>query len=248
MKKRKLSVAVAAYNGEPFIKQQLESILQNLGPEDEVIVSDDGSTDRTRSVVEELKSADSRISLINGPGKGIKQNIAEAISHCSGDIIFLSDQDDVWSEEKTAVVIKAFDQQNCSLVMHDAIVTGEDLKQTIMPSFFAYRRSVPGFAANFIKNRFMGCCMAFDAGLKPVILPIPDCIQMHDQWIGLMNEMYGRGTYLVPDQLLLYRRHGQNVSDFSHGNIFQMAIQRLILAIQILKRMLQLSYFFKKSK
>lgn len=248
MKKPRLSVAVATYNGERYLAEQLDSILKNIGPDDEIVLSDDGSSDATVSLIEEYRKKDARIMFIKGPGRGIKQNIAEAIKNCTGEIIFLSDQDDIWDERKVEKVLKEFEVHQCTLVMHDAKVVEENLKDTLMPSFFEYRGSVSGFVPNFVKNRFMGCCMAFDARLKPYILPIPDTIQMHDQWIGLMNEVYGNGTCLLPEKLLLYRRHGQNVSDFSHANPGQMLVRRVVLAKEIIGRMIHLSLFWKKTK
>lgn len=91
----RVSVAMAVYNGEAYLKEQLDSVLQQLGKKDELIISDDGSTDQTIPIIEAYKKKDPRIRLIFGQGRGIKQNIANAIAHTKGAYIFLADQDDV---------------------------------------------------------------------------------------------------------------------------------------------------------
>ena len=80
----RVSVAMAAYNGEKYLTDQLDSILQQLGSEDEVVVSDDGSTDNTIRIIESYCAQDPRIRFVEGPGRGVKQNIASALSKVSG--------------------------------------------------------------------------------------------------------------------------------------------------------------------
>lgn len=228
-----ISVALASFNGEAYIEEQLRSILSQLSSEDEVIVSDDGSTDRTRELVEDLN--DRRIRLIDGPKEGIIANFEHAIRECRGDYIFLSDQDDVWLENKVHDVMRAFELSGAALVMHDARVVGEDLKTPIFPSFFRYRGCKAGFFANILKNRYIGCCMAFRQELKKDFLPIPREIQMHDQWIGLQCDRYHRGTFLLEEPLLLYRRHDDANSDFSRNSFPIMLKNRLVLLRALLK-------------
>lgn len=236
MKKIRISVAVASYNGENYIKEQLDSILTNLSKEDEIVVSDDGSTDRTLTILKEYQTGEIPVRVIKGPGKGIKQNINEALLHCRGSYIFLADQDDVWTDHKVETVMKYLGEKDCSLVCHDAQVMNHDLSETVMPSFFAYRGSKPGFWNNLLKNRYMGCCMAFERKLLSCALPIPEEIEMHDQWIGMICDMRGLNSVFIPEKLLFYRRHNSNVSDFSHGTVLQMIKRRLVLLRAIYRR------------
>lgn len=229
MGKVRISVAVATYNGETYIREQMNSILENLTPEDEVVVSDDGSKDATLDILKEYQQNAIPIQVLKGPGKGIKQNIATAIEACQGKYIFLADQDDVWVPDKVETVMGYLGKNGCRLVNHDAKVMNKTLTETIMPSFFAYRGSKPGFFNNLLKNRYMGCCMAFDRELVPDILPIPDEIEMHDQWIGMINDMRAGNSAFISEKLLLYRRHDSNVSDFSHGTFLQMLRKRMVL-------------------
>lgn len=236
MKKVRISVALAAYNGEKYLREQLDSIMENLTSEDEIVVSDDGSADATLDILEEYKSREVPLITVKGPGKGIKQNINTALNQCSGQYIFMADQDDVWTEDKVQKVMEHLGVNGCKLVNHDARVMDASLTKVKMPSFFAYRGSKPGFWNNFIKNRYMGCCMAFDRSLLADVLPIPDEIEMHDQWIGMLNDLRGGNSFFLADQLLLYRRHDNNVSDFSHGSVFQMLKKRITLLGAVLKR------------
>lgn len=236
MKKTRISVAVATYNGERFIREQMDSILKNLSARDEIVVSDDGSSDATPDILEEYKGREVPVTVVAGPGKGIKQNIGEALRHCKGRYIFLADQDDVWAEDKVEKVMEYLGKDGCRLVCHDARVMDASLSSVIEESFFAFRGSKPGFLSNLLKNRYMGCCMAFERGLLDTALPIPDNIEMHDQWIGMINDLKGGKSRFIGEALLLYRRHGANVSDFSHGTVVQMLARRGRLLFALFRR------------
>lgn len=220
---KKISVAMATYNGEKYIKEQIESILACLGNEDELIISDDESTDSTLDIIKSFN--DKRIHLINGPKKGIKQNFANAIENTSGEYIFLADQDDIWNENKVKDVVKCFEKEKCTLVVHDAEIVDEKLN-VIKDSYYKYRNSGKGIIKNIYKNTYIGCCMAFSKEIKKYILPIPNDIEMHDQWIGVLNDKYGK-TYFLEEKLIKYRRHSLNNSQMSHYGIAKMIKNRL---------------------
>ena len=132
-----ISVAMATYNGEKYIKEQLDSILKQLNNNDEIIISDDGSTDNTINIINSYN--DKRIRIIEGPHKSVKQNFANAISNCKGKYIFLSDQDDIWLDYKVDTVLKVFETTNCTCVVHDAQVFDSNTNEVIMDSFFKFR-------------------------------------------------------------------------------------------------------------
>ena len=205
----RISVAMAVYHGEAYLDAQLSSILSQLEPEDEIIVSDDCPGGKTEEIVRRFAEQDQRVHYVQGPGRGLIANFGHAISLCGGDAIFLSDQDDVWMPGK-ANKVKAALEAGALLVLHDACVTDADM-HPLEPSFFAVHGSKPGFGANLIRNSFMGCCMAFRRELCGAILPLPEGIPMHDQWIGLIATRLGRVVFLE-EPLLFYRRHGGNLS------------------------------------
>ena len=219
----KLSVAMAAYNGESFILEQLASILNQLDEDDEVIVSVDPCQDNTMNIVTALAELDGRVKPVEGPGKGLIKNFENAISLCSGDIIFLSDQDDVWKEDKVKTVKERMLAAQADLLLHNCSLV--DVFSNPIEggeSFFEARGSKAGFWKNYIKNSYMGCCMAFRKELVREFLPFPDCIPMHDQWIGLIAERCGATIVFEEKPLLLYRRHGGNVSETRHSSLPQM--------------------------
>jgi len=221
----KVSVAMASYNGERYIAEQIKTILVNLSDNDELVISDDGSTDKTKAIVKGFK--DKRIKLIDGPKNGVKQNFANAIEHCSGDVIFLSDQDDIWEKNKVVRVLAAFRKNKCSLVVHDCEVFDSGSGEIIEKSFFKWRGSRAGILKNIWKNSYIGCCMAFKKEMKKYILPIPDDIKMHDQWIGVICEKYGK-SYFLPEVLLRYRRHEKNQTEMKHDKFKEMLRSRAI--------------------
>lgn len=204
-----ISVALAAYQGEDYIEAQLRSILPQLSHDDEIIVSDDKPGGATERIVRRVMADDPRVLYVEGKGQGVVANFVNAIRHCRGDKIFLSDQDDVWLPDKVSRVMAAF-ESGATLVLHNAYVTDKDLNITDY-SFFALRGSKPGFLRNIVKNSYMGCCMAFDRSLLKKIMPMPKHLPMHDQWIGLMGEVYGKVAFLDAP-LIYYRRTGANVT------------------------------------
>ncbi|MBR6567967.1 MAG: glycosyltransferase family 2 protein [Clostridia bacterium] len=204
-----ISVALAAYKGEKYIEAQIRSILPQLSHGDEIIVSDDRPGGMTEKIVKRIALEDSRVVWVEGKSKGVVSNFVNAIRYCKGDKIFLCDQDDVWLPDKVKRVMEAFDE-GYDLVLHNAYITDGDLNITDY-SFFEKRGSKKGVLRNIFKNSYMGCCMAFDRKLLKKIMPMPRSIPMHDQWIGILAEIYGKVKFLdLP--LIYYRVHGGNVT------------------------------------
>ena len=201
-----ISVVLAAYKGEKYIRAQVESILRQIGDADELIISDDFPEGKTREAIIDIIESDKRVKYIVGPGVGVIRNFEYAISQSKGDYIFLSDQDDVWLDGKVERVVHKL-KNGADLVLHNAIITDGDLNETGETAFGIKK----GFLRNILKNSYQGCCMAFGSELKKYILPFPENLPMHDQWIGLMAEKHGK-VVLIDEPLILYRRHGSNVT------------------------------------
>jgi len=228
-----ISVCMATYNGESYIKEQIQSILPQLKDGDELIVSDDGSTDNTLEIVFSFESL--KIRVLQGPQNGLIKNFENAINAAKGDYIFLCDQDDIWLENKVNVFKTAF-ENGADLIVSDCRVVDANAK-IINESFFSLRNSRLGFLPNLLRNGFLGCCMAFKAELKPKILPFPKNIPMHDWWIGLVASLYGEVVF-INQPLILYRRHGNNASptgDKSSFSLMTQAAHRLSLCFYLMK-------------
>lgn len=216
-----ISVAMAVYNGEKYLKEQMDSILIQLERCDEVVVSLDPSADGSEKLLREYCTKDPRVHMVSGPGCGLMRNFENAIRQCRGDIIFLADQDDRWSTDKVRLCMQKLEEKDVWLVLHDAAVMDDKLEKVLHPSFFAYKRCQKGFWRNILKNSYMGCCMAFRRELLEYALPFPKDIPMHDQWMGLLAERYGK-TVFLERQLLCYRRHEGNQTALVHAGIFHM--------------------------
>lgn len=230
-----ISVCMATYNGELYIKQQLDSIMRNLSDNDELIISDDGSTDNTINIIKNYIKNDSRIRLLKGPKKGVVKNFENAIKYAHGHYIFLSDQDDIWADNKVKEVLHCFQKTNAMMIVHDCNVI--DKKGNIIsPSFFSLRNSAPGLMHNLIKNSYIGCCMAFNRDLVKYALPIPENIIWHDEWLGLVNDMMKKKSIFLPKVLFSYRRHGDNVSSLHHSSFKNMILLRFIFVKELMKR------------
>ena len=227
-----ISVAMASYNGEKYIKRQISSILVNLGQEDELVISDDGSTDRTLEIVNLF--CDDRIRVVGGPQKGLVKNFENAIKECKGEYIFLCDQDDYWYDGKVEKIIKCFREKECLLVEHDAQVVDEN-GTVIYPSFFQYRRVRRGVVKNWLRNTYHGCLIAFDARIKPYIFPFPESGCYHDQWIGIIADYLGEVEF-YDKKLMDYVRHGENESSFKHLPFIKQALYRIKLLCFLIKQ------------
>jgi GT2 family glycosyltransferase len=207
----RISVCLASYNGERYIEAQLASIAKQLVTGDEIVISDDGSTDGTVRICEQIKSKfpGLLIVVLNGPRQGLIKNFANALAHASGQYIFLSDQDDVWLDTKVEAVLDRL--RKCDLVVTDCKVVDSSLG-VLRESFFEQASSSDGFVKNFVKNTYLGCCMAFNRNVLNLALPFPPKIAMHDWWIGLIAEAFGMRIAFLSEPQVLYRRHGGNAS------------------------------------
>ena len=207
-----ISVCMATFNGGKFIREQLESILSQLPPDAEIIIADDGSTDDTLLVVDSLN--ESRIRVLPAERHlGVIYNFERALRASKGEIVFLADQDDVWLPGKVEKCLAALNEAD--LVMHDAFLLGYSdafesawVRNGKLSDIRTYRS---GVVANWWKNSFTGCCMAFRRNVFDKALPFPKNLPMHDQWLGVVAEKYFKVSY-VNEPLVEYRQHSSNAT------------------------------------
>lgn len=205
-----ISVCMATCNGAPFLREQVASILPQLGPADELVAVDDASSDNTVTILESF--LDPRIRIFrHAANQGVIRSFEHALREARGDIIFLSDQDDRWHYDKVSRVLQVFKESpEITLVMTNAeFIDGEGLPLGVKTE--GGDRIRLGMMANVIRNRYRGCTMTFRRCTLDWFLPFPADIPMHDMWIGAINNLYGK-SYFIDEPLIAYRRHGNNLS------------------------------------
>jgi len=234
-----VSVCMATYNGEKYLAEQLESILSQLSEDDEVIISDDGSSDKTIEIIKSFN--DSRIKIFeNQKFKSPIFNFENALKYAKGEIIVLADQDDIWKRDKIKTIKKYM--QDYDLVISDADIIDEK-GNILRESFYALNDSRNGFVKNILQNSYLGCTMAFNRKVLEKSLPFPKDIPMHDWWIGLIGELFGEVCFLK-DKLIYYRRHGNNFSfssEKSRYSFWKKIDFRIKLIKNLLKRWIEIS-------
>lgn len=231
---------MATRNGEKYLLKQLESILVQMNHDDEVIISDDSSTDRTVEVIINLK--DSRIRLLeNNTYHNPIFNFENALRQARGEIIALSDQDDIWLDSKIAVIRREFKSHHAGikLIVLDGLIVDEN-ENILYDSIFDKMRSGRGLIKNIYANTYMGCCMAFSRDLLKIALPFPATIPMHDMWLGQLAELFG-STSFVREKTIKYRRHHTTSTSLDRQReIGLQLLRRYHLTSSIMKRFLSI--------
>lgn len=203
-----VSVCLASYNGEKYLKQQLDSILQQVRDGDEIIVSDDGSTDGTLKLLKDYQKKYDNIRVVKGPKDGFSSNFGNAILHANHDIIVFSDQDDIWCNNKIDLICEAFSDSMVTTILHTMFTFRDDKLKDTSEIHISYHS---GVLRNFVKSCYWGCCMAVRRDFVRRFLPFRKHCAGHDQLIGLMSEKYGKVVFL--DQPLIWHRlHVTNTS------------------------------------
>ena len=242
-----ISVCMATYNGEKYLRQQIDSILSQLGNDDELIISDDGSTDGTLVLIKEIN--DDRIKLYNHlsafPKKKklldlhtinhyISYNFLNSLNKAKGDYIFLSDQDDIWYATKIKISMDALKKSD--MIMSNFSII--DQNGNILTERF--RNGKPfkdDFILNALNPHFTGCVMAFKREILRYVFPFPKDISCgHDNWIGTCFTKFGKIMY-IDEPLLYHRLHDINNSPLcrkSPNNIAQKINLRMCLLFNIL--------------
>ena len=242
----RISVCMAVYNGEKYIRQQLDSILMQLGADDEVIVSDDDSTDRTLAVVEEI--GDRRIKVYHHHKMPqtfhldyTTRNYENALMQTTGDYVFLSDQDDVWLPGRVDRMV--MELQHAMLCLSDCYVGDENLNVE-HKSYFDEVGMRVGVWKNIVRQTMLGCCMAFRRELLDVALPFPPTKVGHDLWLAMMaTHYYNVSCIRLP--LSIYRRHSHAVTTSGKASSFSLHFKiyyRLFIVQAYIKKVFQYKF------
>lgn len=229
-----ISVAMAVYNGEKYLPEQLDSILCQLQPGDEIVVSYDKSKDGTWELLQRYQHIYPQVRVLENQNPGINGNFNNAIAGCSGDYIFICDQDDRWPENKRDAVVETFEKTGADMVIHNGVhIDGEG--KTISQPFFTMYRIGNGKLKNILKPRYSGCCTAFTKEMAAKIMPMPMALDAYDHWIGTVGEFMG--TIAYDDRILLYHRlHGSNVTPVSTRSLKVILKARATLLRELRRR------------
>lgn len=202
IKKIRISVVLASYNGAAFISEQLHSLLTELGNDDEIIVADDASSDNTIEVVNRF--VDPRVKVFRFDKRvGYQKNFERAVNVSRGRFIFFSDQDDFCLPERVSASLNAL--KDCDCVCGDAILV-DGAMQPLAPSFFGLRGSRSFTALGlFLRPSVIGATMACRRSFVAGALPFPEGVS-HDHWLSVLAASQGKLT-VVHMPFILYRRH-----------------------------------------
>lgn len=231
-----ISVCLTTYNGEKYIKEQLNSILPQLKQDDEVIISDDGSTDNTIIILESYN--DARFKIYKNNFKNVVTNFEFVINKSKGDYIFLSDQDDIWHPSKIKEFMNVFSENiEVTLLISNLQLIDKD-GNNIYREFYKNNFTDKLFN-NIIQNNFIGCSMAFRKEAKNFILPFPKKMAMHDWWIGTCSIIFGKVVY-IDKKLIFYRRHDNNVTKEGGADLLSKLKWRINLSINLVLRIIKI--------
>ncbi len=207
-----ISIAMCSYNGERFIKEQIDSIITQTYKNFELIIVDDCSKDNTINIIKDYQLKDNRIKLFqNEKNLGFVKNFEKAISLCSGDFIALADQDDVWKRYKIEVFIKNIGTN--LLIYSDAILIDQYSKETGSELIRPDGNLVAGKCnkAFIFYNCVSGNTLMFKKELVKDIIPIPSEITFHDIWIAFLASTKGTITF-TNEPMTYYRRYSEQIT------------------------------------
>lgn len=228
MKEKKVDILLATYNGEKYVAEQIESILNQSYKNIRLIISDDCSKDSTPKILEKYKKLDERVIVfIQKENLGVVKNIEFLLNQVENPLYMLADQDDYWLPEKVEMSVKTLNEKEADLVFGDLEVVDKDLKP-LLPSFGDFMllndkiaKYIDSYKCNYLYCCVTGCTVLSKKEFIEYILPLPTYSKflIHDHWIGLMVSLHGKLAYM-PEKYIKYRQHGDNqvgINKISHG-------------------------------
>lgn len=205
---------MATCNGRRFIAEQIESICSQLGPDDEILVSDDRSDDDTVAFLRGL--GDPRIAIVvNERRLGHVRNFESCAARAHGEFVLFCDQDDRWAPNKVARTLAIFAAQPAVLMVHHALrlvdERGAPLGRTITPAVVGRQAPNRFLMRQLLRGQTYGCASAVRRRGLAVLLPFPASVYAHDHWMAIAMAACG-GLYMSDELLIDYRQHDKNLS------------------------------------
>jgi len=208
-----IDILLPTYNGEKYLEEQINSILNQSYNNIKLLIRDDRSTDNTLIIIENFANQDNRVILHNeiNSNVGLVKSIELLLGFSESNYIMFSDQDDFWMPtkvEKFVEVTSNLDFNDCLLLHSDAFVT--DTSLNIKSKFF---NNIPlrlGLKYSLFHYYVQGCSTMISKGLKEKALSFPEAVYLHDRYFHLLSELTGKRIY-INEPLMLYRQHGQNL-------------------------------------
>lgn len=249
----KVEILLATYNGEKYLKDQIKSILNQTYQNWNLLIRDDGSTDNTLKIINDLKNKyPDRVNIIEGGNRrlGACQNFHKLLKCSKAKYILFCDQDDIWLKDKIEISMKKILElemnygKNYPILIHTNMKLLDRYNNIISNSFWAdfsinpEKMYIPEIL--FTQNIIFGCTILINESAKKVILPIPTDTVMHDEWISLKLVKYGKIAY-IDTPTILYRQHGHNTVGVKKLGVFSTLIPNFI-------SLLKNGFFFKKLK
>ena len=215
----RIHIVLATYNAETYIREQIESLLNQTVTDFKIEVCDDGSSDRTIEIIKEYEKQDSRVTLhCNKTNIGYIHNFMQGILRSEAPYIMLCDQDDIWNPNKIEVTLAAMEkaeekEKNVPvLVFTDAMnydsETGKELGRFHASSHLDIKKV--DTAHLFMENKCIGCTVMVNEKIKAFLQEIPGQVRVHDWWLALICSHFGKVVY-VDEPTLLYRQHSGNI-------------------------------------
>jgi glycosyltransferase involved in cell wall biosynthesis len=212
----KISIALCTYNGAKYLEEQLKSLAEQTLKADEIIICDDNSSDNTVNIINRYKDNLNIKLTLNKVNLGVTKNFEQAISLCSGDIVFLCDQDDVWHKDKIKIMSEKMIEEKTGICCCDGMVCDENLKQigayTLWNTSGLSRIDLNRFSPYSLINNycFTGMALCFRKNFTKYFMPLSENA-VHDEWIAFIISCFSKVSF-VNQKLVFYRQHsGQQI-------------------------------------
>mgnify|MGYP000894578244 FL=1 len=213
MENKKIDILMATYNGEKYLAEQLDSIINQTYHNWNLLIRDDNSTDRTLEIIQDYQKKDNRIKLLkdNKGNLGIVKNFEELLKNSESEFIMFSDQDDIWIENKLDVYLKTAEKIKIKgfLLHSDAVLFNKNKSDASTRTFISKKAEKKGLENTFFNYFVQGATILISKEIKNFILPFPKEAYLHDRYIHLISELFFERIF-VNEALIYYRQHGDN--------------------------------------